>query len=405
MKRIRAIATARFLLIVMGLVALSSAQAQEPLFEYVGPPDAVELPDHAIAGQDVRINRRALLSASLLIELFGESFVATRTHTDRSTAGQLVWTGYLQGDPGDTVILTLRGNAISGFIQYGLETYRIGGSSAADNRLYMLDLQLLPPDDSGGVPDGGGSATTSTSQATSADGNTVQDLLVVYNQAACNSADSSGDCAQLEADIVTAVADINAAYTASGVNITMNLAGTHKTVYTGTSSSQALSDIRGTTDGQMDEVHGVRDDVGADIVAFIYDGEGCGRGYLSSSASYGLQRDRRALPGGQPHHGPRDRPQPGRTSRPADRGRRQHRGLQLRVPTVRRWVRGRFRLTLLPHLHVLSLFQFTPGGACLQPRCELPRRPTGRGPRRGPGEGRLQCPYPERIGGLHGGIP
>ena len=81
------------------------------------------------------------------------------------------------------------------------------------------------------------------------------------------------------------MADINTAYAASGIDITLNLAGTTLTSYTGTSSSQALSDIRGTADGQMDEIHAIRDQLGADVVAFIYDGEGCGRGYLSSSAS------------------------------------------------------------------------------------------------------------------------
>ncbi len=60
-------------------------------------------------------------------------------------------------------------------------------------------------------------------------------------------------------NIVTAVADINSAYAANGVDITLNLAGTTLTNYSGTSSSQALSDIRGTSDGQMNEIHALRD--------------------------------------------------------------------------------------------------------------------------------------------------
>jgi hypothetical protein len=287
MKRITNPFKVYLLLLAFGALAASSVIAQEALFEYVGPADSVSLPEHAIAGQNVRVNRRAFQSPSILIDLFGESFVAERKSIDKQKAGQTIWVGHLQGNEGDSVILTLKGNTISGFIQYGFESYRIGASSAAGNRLYMLDLQLLPPEDVGGVPDGSGGATQPQTTEALAD-NTIEDLLVVYNQAACDSADSGNpgnDCSQLEADIVTAVADINAAYAASLINITLNLAGTHKTNYTGTGASATLSALRSTSDGIMDEVHTVRDSLGADIVSMIYNGEGCGIGYLSSSAS------------------------------------------------------------------------------------------------------------------------
>ena len=267
--------------LLMAWVFVPHALAQEALFEQVGVPETVGLPDHAVAAQPVRVNRRALSAPSMVIDLFGEQVVAVRLNIDQQKAGQLIWTGHLEGNPGNSVIITSRGNYFSGMIQRGAESYRLGIGADGKNRLFELILEVLPPDDAGGVPDGGGSFEQG-SQAAQAAVNTVEGLLVVYNQAACNSA---GGCAQLEADIVTAVADLNAAYSASGVDVTMNLAGTTLTSYTGTSSGQALSDIRGTTDGQMDEIHQLRDDLGADIVAFIYDGEGCGRGYLNSSAS------------------------------------------------------------------------------------------------------------------------
>jgi hypothetical protein len=273
--------TRSLFVLLIGLMFSLSAFSQESLFEYIGPPDAVNLPEHAVAGQEVRVNRRALQSPRMSIELFGESHQAIRTHIDRQKAGQTVWTGHLEGNPGNSVILTVRGNTVSGFIQNGLETYRIGASSSAGNRLFMLDLQLLPADDVGAVPLGDGDPNAALDAEPLAD-NTVQDLLVVYNQPACNSA---GSCAQLQADIVTAVADINSAYSASGVNITMNLVGTALTNYSGTGASATLSALAGTSDGQMDEVHQLRDDLGADVVALIYDGDGCGIGYSPASAS------------------------------------------------------------------------------------------------------------------------
>lgn len=261
------------------LLGASPAFAQIPLFEVVGPPEFVGLPDHAVAAQPVRVNRRALQAPALSIDLFGDTVTAVRTRIERRKAGEVIWTGHIEGRPTDSVIVTLRGNAFSGMIQRGLEMYRIGAGPGPANRLFELDLESLPPDDAYDPPAGG--YEPAAAEGAAADG-VVQDLLVVYTQGACNYA---GGCAQLEADIATAVMDINLAYADSLIDITMNLVGTALTDYAGTNASQALSDLRGTTDGQMDEVHPLRDSLGADIVALVYDGQGCGIGYLGSSAS------------------------------------------------------------------------------------------------------------------------
>jgi len=217
----------------------------------------------------------------MVIDLFGDQVIAVRERIERHKAGQEVWVGFIQGNPGNTVIITTRANHFSGMIQRDTQSFRIGIGADGKNRLFELFLESLPPDDTDDLP-AGGSAIEDAPAAGEAADNTVQNLLVVYNQPACTAA---GGCGQLEADIVTAVADMNSAYAASGVNISLNLAGTALTNYSGTNASQALSDIRGTSDGQMDEIHAIRDQLGADIVALIYDGQGCGIGYLGSSAS------------------------------------------------------------------------------------------------------------------------
>jgi len=112
-----------------------------------------------------------------------------------------------------------------------------------------------------------------------------QDLLVVYTQQACNAV---GSCGQLEADITTAIADMNAAYAASLIDISMNLAGMALTNYneTGKSASAALNELRIIGDGEMEDVHPLRDSLGADVVSLIYNGPGCGIGYRPASPSY-----------------------------------------------------------------------------------------------------------------------
>ncbi len=272
-------------LLAMGFSAMVHA-APVSLFEQSSPGAVQNLPEHVASQHTVKVNRQALLASKVLISLPDEEIIAVRTHLDRKKAGTHIWTGHVQGDSAATVIITLKGMRLSGLIQWKEKVYRLSTNQSGKELMYEVDLSSLPEEEPDGVPQGDGAAsspttTTSDSLSTSQD-NVVQDLLVVYTQGACNYA---GGCLQLEADIDTAVADINSAYAASGINITMNLVGTHLTDYAGTNASETLSALRSTTDGQMDEVHGIRDSLGADIVSMVYDGAGCGIGYLNSSAS------------------------------------------------------------------------------------------------------------------------
>jgi hypothetical protein len=115
----------------------------------------------------------------------------------------------------------------------------------------------------------------------------VQDLLVVYNQAACNDA---GGCAQLEVDILNAVAGTNAAYARSQVGISLNLVGMRWVDYAGSDFSTTLTHLSARAgsetdpDGVLDEVRIMRDEVGADLVTMVFRrGPGtasCGLAYL-----------------------------------------------------------------------------------------------------------------------------
>ena len=274
-----------FIALFLTLIPSFLLAAPEKLFVDVGPPNAVNLPQHISQAQRVRVNRRALQSPRIEIDLFGETFYALRIRIETRKQGEIVWVGHLEGNATDSVIVTIKGAAYSGLIQQGEQVFRISGAPGGGNRLLEVDLRSLPPEDLEGLPDGLGTSDSSTS--TSGDSvtgdNIQQDLLVAYTQAACNYA---GGCSQLEADIVTAVVDINVAYNESGVGINMNLVGTMLTDYAEPgSASTALSELRSPTDGVMDDVHFVRDNLGADLVALVYNGPGCGIGYLGSSAS------------------------------------------------------------------------------------------------------------------------
>lgn len=272
----------QFLLLALAFAGAPVVLAQMPLFAPAGTVERANLPQHTLSAQRVRIDPRALQAARIAIPLPDGTLWAVRERLDTRRAGEIVWTGHVQDNPGDTVILTLKGTSAAGMLQRGDRMYRIGGRRGGGLWLYELDLQSLPSDDPVAMPDGSGPAdTVNTTLQVTADGTVRQDLLVVYNDAACTVA---GSCAQLESEITVAVADINKAYVDSQIGITMSLVGTARVSYTGTLLSPALSALQSTTDGQMDEVHSLRNSLGADLVAMVYSGEGCGIGYLPAAA-------------------------------------------------------------------------------------------------------------------------
>ena len=122
------------------------------------------------------------------------------------------------------------------------------------------------------------------------------DVLVVYTDFARRR--NCGSCTDPESEqamidrVNLAFAETNQAYADSGVNAVINLVKLHKdtSLYnideTDTSSmSPSLTALRSTSDGNLDYVHQMRIDAGADMVALITAGAGCGIAYLNSSYS------------------------------------------------------------------------------------------------------------------------
>ena len=121
------------------------------------------------------------------------------------------------------------------------------------------------------------------------------DVLVVYTDFAKRQ--NCGSCTDPDQAMINRVnlafTETNQAYADSGINVVINLVKLHKDTSgynideTDTSSmSPSLSALRSTTDGNLDYVHQMRIDFGADMVALITGGAGCGIAYLNSSPSY-----------------------------------------------------------------------------------------------------------------------
>ncbi len=107
------------------------------------------------------------------------------------------------------------------------------------------------------------------------------DVAVVYTPAA---REAAGGVAGIEAVIDLMIAETNQAYADSGVHHRVALVHRSEVEYVESVEGNDLDRLRNPSDGYMDAVHALRDDVGADLVHLIVSevegGKWCGRAYL-----------------------------------------------------------------------------------------------------------------------------
>ena len=266
-----------------------------------------------ISTQGVQLNDAALDAPVISIALEGAELTFNRTRIVRSDSGTTTWVGQLADGRSGQVVVTRHAGQHAGMIQIEDRRYRIQTGSAGGDTLQALESPLyaedagavsvpdsaLPPAQSGGgaPPADGTSAEslaetspnpTGPSAALAETALVTQTLLAVYTESACTLA---GSCLQVEAEIINKVALTNTVYANSGVHINLELVGMQQVNYAGQESEAALDALRRTNDGVMDEVHTLRDQINADLVALIVDLDQpafgvCGIAYLSASATF-----------------------------------------------------------------------------------------------------------------------
>ena len=121
-------------------------------------------------------------------------------------------------------------------------------------------------------------------ESSTCSGTSTIDLMIVYTTAAKN---AWGGINTVNSNIATIISNLNLSMSLSGINnVVFNLVHTYETNYEESGSqSTDLNNLRGTTDGFMDEIHSLRNTHGADLVALI-NGDtsgGCGIGNLNTS--------------------------------------------------------------------------------------------------------------------------
>ena len=192
--------------------------------------------------------------------------------TAPTLSGGYVVAGRLDGVELGTMTLVVNGEVVAGTVRTLNATYRIGAAGGSVHAIRQIDPStlppggepLIPPPPTAGAPD----AADPTAPVAGDDDGSVIDVAVFYTPAARR---GEGGSTAIEALIDLMIAETNSAYVYSGVIQRVRLVARAVVAYTEASTSRGDLDALYMRDGVMDEVHAIRDRVGADLVHLIVD--------------------------------------------------------------------------------------------------------------------------------------
>ncbi len=244
------------------------------------------------AALDVMNRPRAEAQTDVTLNFFDTGLRTLNLDQPREYPKQTkVWRGRLRGEAGSNVTIATHGTTMTGTILSNHRLYKIEAAGGNLHRLVEVDEEALPPDhhplvvaddDPVAAPLTEGTSPQTDTTAAAA-GDAVVDLLVVYTSAAKT---QEGGQAAMEALIALGVDSANQAYSNSQIAMQLRLVHTAEVAYTESGAIDAdLTRLRSTTDGIMDQVHQLRDQHNADLVALIVDNGGgfCGIAYVMAN--------------------------------------------------------------------------------------------------------------------------
>jgi len=245
----------------------------------------------AFRHRSVQMKLNGLKNKRIRLNLFDDTeFIAERTHMKKGPEGEYTWSGKLKGPVHGTVHITVFGDGVEGSIttEDG-HLYEVNSSPDGRITIEEIDKDKLPPevdDDGISLPDdfidqeSRSDTNTKAAPAISKDSGDTVDVMVVYTQASRVRWGESG----IQSRIINAVDVMNSANADSLVNYSYRLVYMGEVNYVETGDmGDALDKITSTTDGEMDNVHALRDQHGADIVSLIVeDSNYCGIAWVMS---------------------------------------------------------------------------------------------------------------------------
>lgn len=226
---------------------------------------------------------------AITLNLFAdERLVAVHQRTESLRAGGYGWVGTVEGDALSQVAIVVRKGIATGTILRRGKLYRIQPLKGDLHVIQELDLGAFPvsPNDGIEIPPAKRQADAEAlADLPQADDGSVIDILVVYTPSARA---AQGGTAAMENLIDLAVLETNTSYQNSAVTHQLRLVHTAEVNYTESGDFETdLNALTSRFDGEMDEVHDLRDTYGADLVALLNNSsQFCGIAWLTSSSIY-----------------------------------------------------------------------------------------------------------------------
>jgi hypothetical protein len=225
----------------------------------------------------------------LRLNLFRETdYVAVLQRFEQTGSGY-AWVGKIEGEPLSSVILVTVDRTVSGSVTVPGRTYAIRAADGLGT-VSEIEERLLPRSADDAIPAPPEPAPAASGGADSnaaADDGALIDIAVVYSGTALRGAASE---AELRADIDLSVALLNQAFSNSGVHTRLRQVHTGPIDYEESGNTTTdLIRLESPYDGIMDEVHSLRDSIGADLVSLILEGGDsiAGQAYINNPNSRG----------------------------------------------------------------------------------------------------------------------
>ncbi len=254
-------------------------------------------------------------SSRLTLNLFSDAvFEAVVERTDYREARRYVARGVIDGVPGSLVLMAVNDEAVAASVLVpGRGVYTVEYAGFGAHRVAELDPESIPgcgPEvhapaapvrgraaargrgraaEAGvaAAPAGAEAGEASPPQATpgTAGDNNVVDVMVVYTGAARL---NGGGVSGMNSLIDLAIEEANTCYANSEINVRLNLVYRGELSYVETANANTdLSRLATAGDGQLDGVHALRNQYGADVVCLLTEtmASYAGLGYVMSPAS------------------------------------------------------------------------------------------------------------------------
>ena len=283
---------------MLSFAATSAGQQPgRPLFEPSQPPqtaNAAAAADNALERRFVRVNVAALGSGepraasadrpeTVTLDLLDRGpLTAVMDHVERLQSGRSAWVGNIEGEEYSAVIFVVDAEAgiVTGTVSSPRGTYRLAPAGDGVHVLSKLD----PAGDRGDIVLEAPPVEMNVADPQLSDDGSRIDVMIVYTPAARNAA---GGTAAIESLIDLSITETNQSYANSGVTPRLRLVRKQEVSYTESGDFQTdLTRLRNTSDGYVDNVHALRDQYGADMVAMVVEGsQYCGIAYVIGGPS------------------------------------------------------------------------------------------------------------------------